>query len=190
MTMMMTIDLLKGWLWIVDFSYYDCTFDMVYCTCLQPYLFSYTCLNSLSIDHFNNLWKDWLLISCTYLESRVKYAMLWAKEKYGVHGWVIISHSLIWELMTYPCCRYLFFAHNAYIYALLMWETFMFWKRCTWHHPKVMNPISQVSQYTIHWPDQNTSLLWCHDEPDGILDHQPNDCLPNRLFRRRSKKTS
>ena len=31
---------------------------------------------------------------------------------------------------------------------------------------------------------------WRHNEPDGISNHQPNDCLLNRLFRRSSKKTS
>ena len=34
------------------------------------------------------------------------------------------------------------------------------------------------------------SLEWRDDESDGVSNHQPNDCLPNRLFRRRSKKTS
>ena len=31
---------------------------------------------------------------------------------------------------------------------------------------------------------------WCHNEPDGVSNHQPPDCLRNRLFTRRSKKTS
>ena len=34
------------------------------------------------------------------------------------------------------------------------------------------------------------SLPWRHNEPDGASNHQPLDCLLNRLFRRRSKKTS
>ena len=34
------------------------------------------------------------------------------------------------------------------------------------------------------------SLRWRHDGPDGVSNHQPPDCLRNRLFRRRSKKTS
>ena len=34
------------------------------------------------------------------------------------------------------------------------------------------------------------SLQWCHNEHDGVSNHQPHDCLLNRLFRRRSKKTS
>ena len=32
-------------------------------------------------------------------------------------------------------------------------------------------------------------LLWRHNKCDGISNLQPYDCLPNRLFKRRSKKT-
>ena len=35
-----------------------------------------------------------------------------------------------------------------------------------------------------------TILQWRHNERDGISHHQPHDYLLNRLFRRRSKKTS
>ena len=34
------------------------------------------------------------------------------------------------------------------------------------------------------------SQQWRRNEPDGVSNHQPHDCLLNRLFRRRSKKTS
>ena len=34
------------------------------------------------------------------------------------------------------------------------------------------------------------SLQWRHNERNGVSNHQPHDCLLNRLFRRRSKKTS
>ena len=34
------------------------------------------------------------------------------------------------------------------------------------------------------------SLRWCHNGRDSVSNHQPQDCLLNRLFRRRSKKTS
>ena len=34
------------------------------------------------------------------------------------------------------------------------------------------------------------SLWWRHNELDGVSDHQPHGCLLNRLFRRRSQKTS
>ena len=35
-----------------------------------------------------------------------------------------------------------------------------------------------------------TPLRWRHNELDGVSDHQPHDCLLNRLFGCRSKKTS
>ena len=34
------------------------------------------------------------------------------------------------------------------------------------------------------------ALRWCHNEHDGVSNHQPYDCLFNRLFRRRRKWTS
>ena len=34
------------------------------------------------------------------------------------------------------------------------------------------------------------TLQWRHNGRDGVSNHQPHDCLLNRLFRRRSKKTS
>ena len=33
-------------------------------------------------------------------------------------------------------------------------------------------------------------LQWRHNGGDGVSNHQPHDCIPNRLFGRRSKKTS
>ena len=34
------------------------------------------------------------------------------------------------------------------------------------------------------------ALLWRHNGRDNVSNHQPHDCLLNRLFKRRSKKTS
>ena len=34
------------------------------------------------------------------------------------------------------------------------------------------------------------TLRWRHNDHDGVSNHQPHGCLLNRLFRRRSKKTS
>ena len=34
------------------------------------------------------------------------------------------------------------------------------------------------------------TLQWCHNGCDGVWNHQPHDCLLNRIFMRRSKKTS
>ena len=35
-----------------------------------------------------------------------------------------------------------------------------------------------------------TTLRWRHNGGDSVSNHQPHDCLLNRLFRRRSKNTS
>ena len=35
-----------------------------------------------------------------------------------------------------------------------------------------------------------SALWWRHNDHDSVSNHQPHECLPNRLFRRRSKKTS
>ena len=40
-----------------------------------------------------------------------------------------------------------------------------------------------------HYLTQNT-LQWRHNEPDGVSNHQPRDCLLNCLFSHRSKETS
>ena len=37
---------------------------------------------------------------------------------------------------------------------------------------------------------KNVTLHWRHNERDGVSNHQQLDCFFNRLFRRRSKKTS
>ena len=37
---------------------------------------------------------------------------------------------------------------------------------------------------------RGTTLQWRLNERDGVSNHQPQDCLLNRLFRRRSRKTS
>ena len=34
------------------------------------------------------------------------------------------------------------------------------------------------------------ALQWCHNDHDGVSNHQPHGCLLNRLFRRKSKKIS
>ena len=44
----------------------------------------------------------------------------------------------------------------------------------------------------LHWSQvfHHTSLHWRHDGHDGVSNHQPRECLLNRLFGRISKKTS
>ena len=45
--------------------------------------------------------------------------------------------------------------------------------------------VGDVKSLTLTW----RPLQWRHNGHNGVLNHQPHDCLLKRLFRRRSKKT-
>ena len=49
---------------------------------------------------------------------------------------------------------------------------------------------STILRDNRYMANHSCTLRWRHNELDGVSDHQPHDCLLNRLFRRRSKKTS
>ena len=48
----------------------------------------------------------------------------------------------------------------------------------------------QLSVFNVQTPVKFLSLRWRHNGRDSVSNHQPHDCLLNRLFRRRSKKIS
>ena len=52
---------------------------------------------------------------------------------------------------------------------------------------KSMNATSEKQKPDSTWL---FSLHWRYNDHDGVSNHQPHGCLLNRLFRRRSKKTS
>ena len=51
-------------------------------------------------------------------------------------------------------------------------------------------PHSHLFSYIHTHRGTSWSLQWRHNEPVCVSNHQPHDCLLNRLFRRRSKETS
>ena len=67
-----------------------------------------------------------------------------------------------------------------------------------WGHPPVTGRLpSQKAcnseSVSTWWRNRGTitvSLRWRHNGRENVSNHQPHDCLLNRLFRRRSKKTS
>ena len=50
--------------------------------------------------------------------------------------------------------------------------------------------IQKYMHFMQRWYSLISSLQWRHNERDGVSNHQRLECLLNRLFRRRSKKTS
>ena len=72
-------------------------------------------------------------------------------------------------------------------------------QRKTWHGSYIKNVLHSWSNIMnfqlillqqIYSTLQKRSLRWRHNGRDGVSNHQPRDCLLNRLFKRRSKKTS
>ena len=57
-----------------------------------------------------------------------------------------------------------------------------------WVHEPFIKSVNDVSSYYCFIT--GLASLWRHNDRDGVSNHQPRDCLLNRLFRRRSKKTS
>ena len=51
-------------------------------------------------------------------------------------------------------------------------------------------PNCWIAPRCLIYLEQPSSLQWCHNEHDGVSNHQPHDCLLHRLFRQRWKKTS
>ena len=63
--------------------------------------------------------------------------------------------------------------------------------RGQWFNRCLFDIILVVYEYrSTHEVHILTTLRWRHNEHDGVSNHQPHGCLLNRLFRRRSKKTS
>ena len=51
-------------------------------------------------------------------------------------------------------------------------------------------PQFYVNEITYPFPGLDATLHWRHNGRDSVSNHLPHDCLLNRFFRRRSKKTS
>ena len=67
-----------------------------------------------------------------------------------------------------------------------------FWNVChvyfCWKCNKPFLNLESRIRHCVCWGP--TPLQWRHNGRNGVSNHQPHDCLLNRLFKRRSKKTS
>ena len=67
-------------------------------------------------------------------------------------------------------------------------------KQHTWWAINVINTWCHVMlEPATHWcvnASCDLPLQWRHNGRDSVSNHRPHDCLLNRLFRRRSRKTS
>ena len=61
--------------------------------------------------------------------------------------------------------------------------------RVKWIHLQEHGTVKYCSHPTRNSHNVGHPLQWRHNGHNGVSDHQSHDCLLNRLFRRRSKKT-
>ena len=61
-----------------------------------------------------------------------------------------------------------------------------FHKKCTWKYHYMTHVLYFVKTRVV----LSFTLRWRHNDHAGVSNHQPHGCLLNRLFRRKSKKTS
>ena len=62
--------------------------------------------------------------------------------------------------------------------------------QCKWARKCLSFHYMVATDSHIYTLNHCEALQWRHNERDGVSNHQPHDCLLNRLFRYRSKKTS
>ena len=60
----------------------------------------------------------------------------------------------------------------------------------TYLYTKTRTKITDIIQKALRKATSVYNVIWRHNERDGVSNHRRLDCLHNRLFRRRSKKTS
>ena len=77
------------------------------------------------------------------------------------------------------------------IYCNYNWRIVLNWVLLWGKGSHLERPDSQSStSHSLTSFQKWSTLQWCHNERGSVSNHQPYDCLLNRLFRRRSKKRS
>ena len=90
----------------------------------------------------------------------------------------VVAWVLIIKLLSGKCHK-----------TLLMWSQhwFRLWLGAI---KSLLEPMLTQIYFTLWLHEATMTLRWRHNRRDSVSNHQPQHCLPNRLFRRRSKKTS
>ena len=83
----------------------------------------------------------------------------------------------IWQRKWVSFCNFRFTYHHTIVFAA---------KPLNNKQPSIL----EICYNTVYHPQNaDNTLQWRHNEHDGIWNHLPHDCLLNRLFKHRSKKT-
>ena len=100
-----------------------------------------------------------------------------------IHEYFPVFIVLIVTFYLIHACIYIQEARSVARRKASPWNT---WRRKSSNVLFLYSPLRFPS---LNWTCLGT-LRWRHNGRDGISNHQPHDCLLNRLFRRRWNKTS
>ena len=108
----------------------------------------------------------------------------------------MIAMFVKWDPLCVFVCVFIFRVYSTYSYLSLSMSviTHQQTSAVELHTPAQCFLFGDCScqPYTakwVLWPIR-TPLRWRHNDHAGVSNHQPRGCLLNRLFRRKSKKTS
>ena len=129
--------------------------------CLDP--------TGIALQYINIAWLH--LSKCTF--------STWISEgmRYVFPRWENVLPSLLFDHATIPSLLVLTLLN---LFRVLAGQYMMF-------KQKKMNNVHFLGAQTMSM--NHATLQWRHNERDGISNHRRLDCLLNRLFRSRSKKT-
>ena len=78
--------------------------------------------------------------------------------------------------------------NNPFVHVYKRMSLWATWLSAT--HPQGSHPFAVLPHQIQMWKPHPWPLRWRHNDHAGVSNHQPHGCLLNRLFRRKSKKTS
>ena len=85
---------------------------------------------------------------------------------------------------------FFYLPRDYFMHAPSQWETTSHCKVVSYRLGGYIMIYNATPEYGLYQWELRQLLEWRHNERDGVSNHQLLDCLLNRLFRRRSKKTS
>ena len=97
----------------------------------------------------------------------------------------MLHHQLLLSVSSILRHQSMFFSHAI---KTCLWKYNTFNSLCDYNYRNVdaVASFRAVAQCQL----DRVTLHWRHNDHDGVSNHQPHGCLLDRLFRRRSKKTS
>ena len=125
---------------------------------------------------------------------RFKQTVKGRNQQYQTSGDPVLAHHgmITWQIepyLTWSCSNHLHTFRNVAERGQCCWLRYQSPNIDGKYDLKLQSIIPGVSHaWDILW--LNMSLQRRHSDHDGVSNHQPHGCLLNRLFRRRSKKTS